>query len=79
MSEVSLLVFKLLSVKRTKLIHRLFRTLQARDKFARSVWEIVSNQYTVLNRASYGGEGLNASTSCTQLSQPWFEVQNGSH
>ncbi|BBN15444.1 glycerol-3-phosphate O-acyltransferase [Marchantia polymorpha subsp. ruderalis] len=52
---------------------------EARDKFARSVWEIVSNQYTVLNRASYGGEGLNASTSCTQLSQPWFEVQNGSH
>ncbi|KAL2619872.1 hypothetical protein R1flu_000077 [Riccia fluitans] len=49
---------------------------EARDRFSQSVWELVNEQYCLLNRAIHGGEGLKASSQSTQLSQPWFEGQH---
>ncbi|KAL2619871.1 hypothetical protein R1flu_000076 [Riccia fluitans] len=51
---------------------------EARDKFSQCVWEIVNEQYSVLNRATHGGEGLQASSQSTQLTQPWFDGQPSS-
>ncbi|KAL3681948.1 hypothetical protein R1sor_024904 [Riccia sorocarpa] len=49
---------------------------EAREKFSGSVWEIVNEQYSVLHRATHGGEGLRASSQLTQLTQPWFDEQH---
>ncbi|KAI4369914.1 hypothetical protein MLD38_018308 [Melastoma candidum] len=44
---------------------------EAKEAYSRTVYDLVVQQYNVLKDAIKGQKGLNASTECVSLSQPW--------